>query len=180
MIGTYQSHKFDWTGNPKVPASIYSEASTDGEQDSTTIWVSWNGATEVEVWNFYESDESGDDWDLLASVDKSGFETNTTVPGYVQYVVVEALDIVGESLGEWGPAATFTPGEENDENEALVGNDADSNASTPDRTVSDTGEGLFLCAIVAAVIWLGRRLQVWRLLSRRRRGKEYQPLALNA
>jgi hypothetical protein len=67
---------------------------------TTSIHVSWNGATSVSKWNFYKTDRRGKKSVLLASVPRKGFETAFYYPGFTRWVVAEAVDHHGKALGE--------------------------------------------------------------------------------
>lgn len=101
-LKSYRSYKFPWTGYPADPPDVHAEALhvDSSETISTTIWVSWNGATEVDVWNFYQVRADGTWRRLLGSVYRQGFETKFVHEGFVAHVQVEALDRNGQSLGE--------------------------------------------------------------------------------
>jgi hypothetical protein len=62
--------------------------------------VSWNGATEVEQWQVYSMEASTNKTTLTKTIPKDGFETHTRLDGWIRYVLVEAIDITGKSLGK--------------------------------------------------------------------------------
>jgi hypothetical protein len=62
--------------------------------------MSWNGATEVDSWRI-EAGPSAAALDVLATVDRTGFETRAEVeaPGGAEVYRVTALDADGRALG---------------------------------------------------------------------------------
>lgn len=73
---TYRSYKAPWTGRPSAPPDVVSQVKPNSK---TEVYVSWNGATDVESWDIYSADASGEALKLLKSVAKAGFETSTTL-----------------------------------------------------------------------------------------------------
>lgn len=94
---TYRAYKMNFTGAPLDPPVL--KAYTFGESlDScvTVVYVSWNGATEVTQWDFYED---GDSPRFLGSKIKSGFETVFQKAGCYSPIFAEALDKEKKILG---------------------------------------------------------------------------------
>jgi hypothetical protein len=106
-VRNYRSFKFPWIGRPTSPPDVRSAAAQarDGSL-STIVSVSWNGATEVRKWKIFETNPTQTAKDLIATVDKSGFETTVWIDGYVSHVVVEAVGKAGDTLGEAAMFAT--------------------------------------------------------------------------
>lgn len=99
-LGTYRQYKFPFVGDPQDPPDVVSEATGyDDGSASTTVWVSWNGATEVRSWHLYKTTKSGDVTVLLATAEKKGFETNLTSDGFADRVMVVGLDKDDKVLG---------------------------------------------------------------------------------
>ena len=65
-------------------------------EDKLTVYVSWNGATEVAEWEVLAGPEQ---LDPLGSVPWKGFETVITVPTTEPCVGVQARDSAGRALG---------------------------------------------------------------------------------
>jgi hypothetical protein len=89
---TYRAFRFIWHGHPTERPAV---AVSGG-----TLYVSWNGATEVARWQLL----SGEDPDALrpgaTTVPKSGFETALPLQGVLDaYVAARALDRNGRILG---------------------------------------------------------------------------------
>ena len=74
---TYRSYESSWIDRPADPPDVWSHA----VGNSTEVYISWNGATEVAEWNVYKSDFQGDISALVSSVPKAGFEISITPDG---------------------------------------------------------------------------------------------------
>jgi hypothetical protein len=97
-VDTYRTWHMPWSAQPSKPPNVFAQAS-GGE---TSIYVSWNGATEVARWRV----KSGPAPEALLpgkTFVKKGFETHTTISGTPAYVAVEALDADGKTLGTSKP-----------------------------------------------------------------------------
>ncbi|KAK3711907.1 hypothetical protein LTR37_009425 [Vermiconidia calcicola] len=107
---SYRSYKFPWVGYPMLPPDVYSVAfAKDGEDTySTIVYISWNGATEVDTWNIYQAHAIGTR-QLMVSTPKTGFETAITYDGYASHVTVEAVDRTGKILGTSEVTKTVGP-----------------------------------------------------------------------
>ncbi|KAI0440634.1 Arylsulfotransferase-domain-containing protein [Xylaria telfairii] len=86
----YRVYKFDWVGQPHWEPSC---AFVDG-----TVYVSWNGATEVVSWSL-AAGPSPLTMEHVATVKKAGFETGILAPNDVAFVRVDALDAEGNVIG---------------------------------------------------------------------------------
>ncbi len=96
---TYRAYRFPWVGTPGAPPDIAVET---GLGDDLTVYVSWNGATEVVEWEVL----AGPDQAGLAPAArgaKIGFETALEVTTAEPYLAVRALDADGEVLGVTEP-----------------------------------------------------------------------------
>ncbi|GAA1695489.1 hypothetical protein GCM10009808_10900 [Microbacterium sediminicola] len=99
---SYRAYVFPWSATPaESPTAVLSDASSDPEDPAPTVYVSWNGATEVASWRILSGDS-----DTTASVvtahRRTGFETALPLPaGTVlgAYTAVQALDAYGDVLG---------------------------------------------------------------------------------
>lgn len=95
--GNYRAYKLPWVGSPKTDPSVVSFY--DAQSKRTTVYVSWNGATEVKQWQV----SSGLDrlnLEPVKTVAKSGFETKISLNGLRPIVQVAALDSDGQILGQ--------------------------------------------------------------------------------
>ncbi|KAB8339276.1 hypothetical protein FH972_022209 [Carpinus fangiana] len=74
------------------------------------LYVSWNGCTEVESWNFYGGNDVGDAFVKMGNTRKAGFETIYTSDTHYKYAFAEAISYGGESLRNSSIQMTFVPG----------------------------------------------------------------------
>jgi hypothetical protein len=94
---SYRDFRFVWSGTPAhVPAFAF----TPGSPGAGTVYVSWNGATEVASWRVLAGAPSSS---LRAVVQaaRSGFETSIVLPAGTSgpYLQVQALGAAGQVLG---------------------------------------------------------------------------------
>jgi hypothetical protein len=69
-----------------------------GPDDKVTIYVSWNGATEVESWQVLAG-STPSQLKPVGSAPRRGFETTVTVRTAEPYVAVQAKNASGRVLG---------------------------------------------------------------------------------
>ncbi len=111
-IGTYRAFKYEFVGLPNQPPDVLSKTESHGPVHNwtqTQVYVSWNGATEVKEWVFYKSTENGTTQVRIGSKPRRSFETSFRWEGYASYIVVEAMDENGNSLGSSKVTKTETP-----------------------------------------------------------------------
>jgi len=92
---TYRVFKFPWSGivpaePPRAAAAI--------SRGATSVWASWNGATDVATWRVFGGGAAGS-LAQLAETRRTGFETGIRVRGSQKFVQVQALDASGKVLG---------------------------------------------------------------------------------
>ena len=97
FIGSYRAFKGAWVGKPRQSPSVYLAPAEH------TLYVSWNGATEVHKWvlegSEYQNMKDGGLWKPLAGKTKESFETAFELDsGMDQYVRVAAIDRDGNVL----------------------------------------------------------------------------------
>jgi hypothetical protein len=96
-MSSYRAFKSDWFGKPVTLPDI--------TMVDDTVYVSWNGATEVVTWELQGGKLLGDGglhFESVDSVRKESFETSLLVPGDEEdyaYLRVAALDFSGQVLG---------------------------------------------------------------------------------
>jgi EmrB/QacA subfamily drug resistance transporter len=110
---SYRTMREPWVGEPLTdPAGAAREV-----RGSTTVYASWNGATELASWRVLagsssagssagsgsSSGASSGGMTLVASAAKSGFETAISVPSEYQSYEVQALDAAGRVIGASRP-----------------------------------------------------------------------------
>ena len=92
---SYRAFRSEWTGRPHENLSVAAER---GSGDEVTVYVSWNGATEVASWEVLAG-PSLDEMEALGDAPWRGFETAITAKTAEPYVGVMALDRSGRELG---------------------------------------------------------------------------------
>ncbi|CAJ2512171.1 Uu.00g051860.m01.CDS01 [Anthostomella pinea] len=73
---SYRAFKQPWTGCPKTKPDVVAETAANG--NGTSVYMSWNGATEVEAWEIYAG-SSVAELSCVSTVAKCGFETSATI-----------------------------------------------------------------------------------------------------
>jgi len=96
---SYKAFRFLWEGHPTDVPAVAVERRPEGK---VAIYVSWNGATEVESWEAVSGPSPGP-LAPLVSVPREGFETAMLAQTYGPYVAVRAKDRSGEILGTSDP-----------------------------------------------------------------------------
>lgn len=108
-LSTYRSFKFPWIGKPSSPPDVHAAIIKKNGFWYTIVHTSWNGATEVELWNIYYTNAAGGEKELVATAPKVGFETLIWADGYGRYVVAEALDKDNNTLGTSNVFSSIPP-----------------------------------------------------------------------
>ncbi len=95
---SYRETLEPWVGKPlTAPAGAARQAG-----GKTTVYVSWNGATEVVSWRVLAGSTAGR-LSAVASAARSGFETAVPVPSSYKSFEVEALNAKGRAIGASQP-----------------------------------------------------------------------------
>ncbi len=89
---TYRAYRLHWNATPAAPPSV----ATTHKGRKMTVYVSWNGATNVKGWRVFAGDTSTK-MPAVATAPKHGFETAIRAPAR-KLVVVEALGAKGRIL----------------------------------------------------------------------------------
>jgi hypothetical protein len=87
-VHSYRAFRYPWSAQPTTLPDVV--ARTDGE--TTDVYVSWNGATDVARWEVRDGDR------VLAKAPSRGFETHLAVKSLPPVVEVRAINDVGEVL----------------------------------------------------------------------------------
>jgi hypothetical protein len=90
----YRAFRFAWNATPATPPAIALKAAGA----ATTVYASWNGATNVASWSVLGG-ASPAALTTLATVPTAGFETAITVPSAAPVFAVQALGPAGEVVG---------------------------------------------------------------------------------
>jgi hypothetical protein len=92
---SYRAFRFPWSGHPTNQPAVAVE---QGPDDKIKLYASWNGATEIDVWEVLAGPHPGRlEW--VGSVPRDGFETSMLVHSFDPYVAVRAKDHFGQVLG---------------------------------------------------------------------------------
>jgi Arylsulfotransferase (ASST) len=94
-VESYRAFRFPWKGQPQVPPAIAAETGPEGD---VTLYVSWNGATEVATWEVLAG-PGPDELQSVGSAPRKGFETAITLQTDEPYVAARAKDSSGKVIG---------------------------------------------------------------------------------
>jgi MFS family permease len=97
---SYRARVEPWVGRPLYPPS----GAVRRKDGKTTVYASWNGATQVVAWRVLAGQSNGA-LSVVASTTKSGFETAIPLHRSYATVKVQALDARGRMIGASGPLA---------------------------------------------------------------------------
>jgi hypothetical protein len=101
---TYRSYKHNFTAYPSEPPTLKAQSyGTSPETTTTVCYVSWNGATEVDSWEFYRNDSTAVP---VGRVERSGFETMFQIAGYQPSLYAQAVSATGIILGRSAAVST--------------------------------------------------------------------------
>jgi len=103
---SYRAFRFPWTGHPLWPPAASASVLATG--DSTAVFASWNGATDVSSWRVLAGPDSAS-LTPQATMPDSGFESSITFPNAYAYVAVQALGTSGQLLATSPTVAVQTP-----------------------------------------------------------------------
>jgi hypothetical protein len=92
---SYRAFRFPWSGHPSDNPAVAVE---QGPDDKVTLYVSWNGATEVESWQVLAG-STPNQLKPIGSAPRRGFETTVVVHTAEPYVAVQAKSASGRVLG---------------------------------------------------------------------------------
>lgn len=108
-VNNFRAFRGAWQGFPVAKPDILAYAQNCSAP--TTVYVSWNGATEVESWTLYAGNTTDGGFQKVGESAKVGFETsiplNNTV--FEKYVYAEALDAQGNVLNVTTTVPVWTP-----------------------------------------------------------------------
>lgn len=97
-FATYRAYKFNFTGSPIESPTLKVYAFGTSPSTSTTVcYVSWNGATEVDSWEFYRNNSATIS---IGRTPKKGFETMFQMTGFEASLYVKAISAAGAILGQ--------------------------------------------------------------------------------
>ncbi len=93
---SYRAYRGPWVGTPTGAPAV--AASTNRRSGHSTLYVSWNGATEVAAW-IVSGGSSPSSLQPMALARRSGFETAIPLGSSSGYVAVTAVDAGARPLG---------------------------------------------------------------------------------
>lgn len=91
---TYRAYRYPWRAQPVTKPALSARRLT---ANTTQIYASWNGATDVATWEILAGSSPG----KLAAVGShrsTGFETAITAPTHAPYIAVQAVSAAGRTL----------------------------------------------------------------------------------
>ncbi len=97
---SYRGYRLPWGGTPADDPAI--AATVDIATNSSTLYVSWNGATGVSAWQVNAGASAGG-LSPIGVAQRSGFETAITLPTTSGYASVTALDGTDQPLASSNP-----------------------------------------------------------------------------
>jgi hypothetical protein len=103
---SYRAFRFPWSGHPLWQPAVSARVLASG--DSTAVFASWNGATDVASWRVLGG-ASPAALTARATMPNSGFESSITVPEAHAYVAVQALGAAGQLLATSPTVAVQKP-----------------------------------------------------------------------
>ncbi len=96
----YRAFRSQWSGQPTGSPFAAASATASG----TTVYASWNGATNIATWRVYAG-ASRSALSYVAQMPFSGFETAISTSSAGPYFSVQALDAQGHVLGTSAPVS---------------------------------------------------------------------------
>ncbi len=111
VVQNYRAYKFNFTSNPLTRPAVYSYALNSSGSAPTSIYVSWNGATEVGSWNFFSATSPLGPFSSIGNTIRDNFESMMTYSSYAAFVIAEAVDVNGAPLANSSVTPTFVPGD---------------------------------------------------------------------
>ena len=111
-FANYRAYKMEFVAQPISDpiAKAFASANSRGHL-RTSIYVSWNGATEVTLWRFYSHTATHgiESVAYIGETPKVGFETAFLAEGYHPIVFAEAVDAYSQSLANSSLEITELP-----------------------------------------------------------------------
>ncbi|RDW69190.1 hypothetical protein BP6252_08210 [Coleophoma cylindrospora] len=104
----YRAYKGSWVGEPLHRPALWTYCISSIYP--TNFYVSWNGATNVRLWQFYVSDFEDGPYQLIGSQAKIDFETVYSYSAYHPWTFVEAIGMDSSSLGNSSVTKTLVVG----------------------------------------------------------------------
>jgi hypothetical protein len=99
---SYRSFRAPWSGRPAEPPAVAVRRGGSGAAEAT-MYVSWNGATDVAAWRVLAAARRGDPLRPVARAARTGFETAVGLGRGSGVAVAVAVDAAGRELGRSAP-----------------------------------------------------------------------------
>jgi hypothetical protein len=95
VVNGYRTYKLAWQGKPSTTPDIHLDTG------AAKAYVSWNGATDVQWWDFYSANATNGTWHHAAAANRTGFETTVDLGGVRlgTYLRAKAVNGSGDALG---------------------------------------------------------------------------------
>jgi hypothetical protein len=93
---SYRAFTYDWTGQPKDQPAVVVKANA---ARAAAVYVSWNGATEVDTWQVYAGKRESS-LSVVATQPRASFETVIAADSTGPYFMVTAHDASGKQIGQ--------------------------------------------------------------------------------
>jgi hypothetical protein len=91
---SYRAYRLPWAGHPVTFPAV---AAAHGRRNATTVYASWNGATDVASWRVLAG-PSATKLAPVATAVKARFETLIGIRGAQRFIAVQPLDAQGATL----------------------------------------------------------------------------------
>jgi hypothetical protein len=103
-VVSYRAFRFPWIGRPHTRPAV----AVSRSHGHTTVYASWNGATQVTAWRVLGGPTAHSLRPLGVRAPRRNFETDIRLVSRPRYLAVQALDSRGKVLGT-SPAAQRRP-----------------------------------------------------------------------
>ena len=109
QYNSFRAFRSAWAGYPTKRPDILAYAQNCSAP--ITIYVSWNGATEVSSWKVYSSNSSDGNFHMTGAAPKKGFETSVGLnnTSFDRFVYAEALDARGDVMNSTLAVPVWVP-----------------------------------------------------------------------
>lgn len=108
VVMNYRAKAGFWKSIPSNTSPSLWTYSQDNDA-MMALYVSWNGCTEVDSWNFYGANDLDGDFTNIGNAPKAGFETQYESETHFTYAVAEAVSRDGIALRNSSIQQTFVP-----------------------------------------------------------------------
>ncbi|KAF2488315.1 hypothetical protein BU16DRAFT_230729 [Lophium mytilinum] len=96
-VMNYRAYTAPWVATPNDKPALIAQPQQQNASTALNVYISWNGATEVQSWRLWGSTSDSGPFHILGNVTKKGFETHFTHANYSSFIFAEAVGGSGES-----------------------------------------------------------------------------------